>query len=577
MRIVTKETNQYSSISHQNINGIPKYRIILKFRSTTHQLMIKKIASQNFSITLIIIGVAILIISILPFTWNDLSIDVTQKANASKIAQYGDFIGGVVGSIFSLAGVILFYVALKEQREDFKTNTETLTLQKEELKLQRKELEETRKVFEKQSKTMTDQQNDNTFFNLLDNHSRVVESLKTGRLKTIPSGKKNRMDSYLTEPVSGYETIENVAAIWMNYMRKFSDSYENKRIIDFKLGDYEDFDSLINSYPEMITLYHELIHIHKFIQQRFEEKDQQFYSETLKNSMTLDELFVFQTIYSNFENTRDGVQLSPNYYKRYRYIDFDTCQLPVLKISNWTDQFDKEFVRVTVKKGFVKVAKLILYFRNEISRTYHLIEVLDITDLTERIGTHTHQFNLEKVLVQSALPIDQFPLDENFSFYNFKINIHLEIVSGENIFSSDFGISVDTRELSFDNNEKAYRLDRTEVFSINEELFDRNKNALINYHENIKPLSRILRKITAINSCLKSYFRQNPKVDESRPKELMDFFIKYGVFEKDYKKGGPIREILRELDEHDQLHLIPFVHVERKTKMTYWYFRRIKS
>lgn len=539
--------------------------------------MIKKITSQNFSIVLIIIGVAILFISILPFTWHDLSIDPSQKANTGKIAQYGDFIGGVVGSIFSLAGVILFYVALREQREDFRTNTEVLALQKDQLALQSKELEATRKVFEKQSKTLDFQQNDKTFFNLLDNHRRVVESLKTGKLKTIRSGKKNRTNSYLTEPVSGYEAIENVVAIWKNYLRKFTDSYENKRIIDFDQTDYDDFDSLMRTFQEMFTLYHELIHIHKFIQQRFEEKDQQFYADTLKNSMTLDELFVFQTIYANFENLHSGVQLTPSYYKLYRYIDFENCLLPVLKISSWTDQFDKEFVRFKLKKGSIKNAKLILYFRNDISRTYHLIEVLGVTNIMECIGENTHQFNLEKVLAQSALPIEGFPLNENFSFYNFKLNFHLDIVSGENVFSSDFGVSVSTQKLSFDNNEKAYRLNRTEVSSIDEEQFARNKNALTNYHDNIKPLSSIIGKITAINNSLKSYFQQNPKIDESRSKEVMDYFIKYGVFEKDYKKGGPIREILRKLDEHDQLHLIPFVHAERKTKMIYWYFRRIES
>ncbi|OFX75936.1 MAG: hypothetical protein A2X12_08210 [Bacteroidetes bacterium GWE2_29_8] len=75
-----------------------------------------------------------------------------------KVAQFGDFIGGIIGSLFSLAGVILFYVALKEQRKDININQENLKIQNtalhqqvEEFKAQKTELIETRKVYEEQT------------------------------------------------------------------------------------------------------------------------------------------------------------------------------------------------------------------------------------------------------------------------------------------------------------------------------------------------------------------------------------------------------------------------------------------
>lgn len=536
-----------------------------------------KITTQKFSIVLITIGVAILLIAILPFTWHDFSFDTSQKANTGKIAQYGDFIGGVVGSIFSLAGVILFYIALREQREDFRTNTKILALQKDQLALQSSELEATRKVFEKQSETLDYQQNDKTFFNLLDNHRRVVESLKTGRLKTIPSGKKNRMDSHLTEPVSGYETIENVATIWMKYLNKFTDSYESKRIIDFKLVDYEDFDSLINSYPEMVTLYHELIHIHKFIQQRFEEKDQQFYTDTLKNSMTLHELYIFQTIYANYYDLRDGVKLTPYYYKKYKYIDFSECELPIIKTNRWTDQFDKEFIRINFKKGNIQEAKFILYFHNEIRFTSHLIEVLDITGLIENMNDHSFQLNVEEILKKSALPIDELPRSEDFSFHNIHSYIHLKIKTINDMFYAEFEISMNIRDRNRNNENKSYELDKINLNTISQNQYLTNKKSLENKQNNLVKVAHILTKTSSINNSLKYYFSRNPETDEIRPKDIMPELIERKIFEKDYKKGSPIREILRELDKHDQLHLIPFVYAERKTKMTYWYFRRIKS
>ena len=57
-----------------------------------------------------------------------------KKINIEDTAQIGDFIGGILGPIWSLTGVVLFYLALRYQRED--------------LELQRTELKDTRKEFE---------------------------------------------------------------------------------------------------------------------------------------------------------------------------------------------------------------------------------------------------------------------------------------------------------------------------------------------------------------------------------------------------------------------------------------------
>ncbi|MDR6921227.1 Putative phage abortive infection protein [Chryseobacterium ureilyticum] len=82
------------------------------------------------------------------------------------MGQFGDFIGGFIGSLFSLAGVILFYVALKEQRRDININQMNLGLQTDalnqqvlEFKDQKEELVETRKVYEEQTKLIMEQTN----------------------------------------------------------------------------------------------------------------------------------------------------------------------------------------------------------------------------------------------------------------------------------------------------------------------------------------------------------------------------------------------------------------------------------
>ena len=81
-----------------------------------------------------------------------------------------------------------------------------------------------------------------------------------------------------------------------------------------------------------------------------------------------------------------------------------------------------------------------------------------------------------------------------------------------------------------------------------------------------------LSKIEKINTVIEEYFKANATLTIAPVKDLMLAFIKAGIFTKDNKKGLPIRLILRELDDSNQLALIPFVYAERHGEHTYWYF-----
>lgn len=86
-----------------------------------------------------------------------------------------------------------------------------------------------------------------------------------------------------------------------------------------------------------------------------------------------------------------------------------------------------------------------------------------------------------------------------------------------------------------------------------------------------------MEKINLINQTLKAYFEKHRSVLEIPAKDVMPEFIKAGIFVKDQKKGLPIRKVLRDLDTKNQLHLIPFVYADRKTKNVNWFFRRNTS
>lgn len=84
-------------------------------------------------------------------------------------------------------------------------------------------------------------------------------------------------------------------------------------------------------------------------------------------------------------------------------------------------------------------------------------------------------------------------------------------------------------------------------------------------------------KIDIINQVLADFFEKNKSIKSIPAKDMMKEFVDAGVFNKDYEREGlPIRRVLRELDDNNQLHLIPFVVVERKGKNRNWFFEPLK-
>jgi len=68
----------------------------------------------------ILIGSLIFFVYLIKLTTNYSLL--TGEINIEKTGQFGDFIGGVVGSIWSLTGVLLFFATLRLQSREFKEN-----------------------------------------------------------------------------------------------------------------------------------------------------------------------------------------------------------------------------------------------------------------------------------------------------------------------------------------------------------------------------------------------------------------------------------------------------------------------
>lgn len=79
-------------------------------------------------------------------------------------------------------------------------------------------------------------------------------------------------------------------------------------------------------------------------------------------------------------------------------------------------------------------------------------------------------------------------------------------------------------------------------------------------------------RIAHINQVLTAYFQKHSTEKIMPAKDMMPYFIQAGIFQKDHKNGLPIRNVLRALDNRQQLHQIPFAIAIRKQLNTYWYF-----
>lgn len=259
-----------------------------------------KILALVFIIAGIIISIFYLIL-IFSGLIND---DKTSFLQSTSIA--GDFVGGVVGSLWSLAGILLFYIALTYQTKEIKNQEAQIALQREELKNQITELKETRDVFLLQNF-------ENTFFNLLKYQRELVNNIKC---EIILGGVKEKIvgaqffefsrivlmrtyDFYLPDNrrQSSIENIKYVNDIY--YARQ--EIYELTELIrptqNDELRIRHCYDLYLKRFSDNINHYfRHLYSILKFIKQHEKDLEKyrvpEEYSRILRAQMTLAELFL---------------------------------------------------------------------------------------------------------------------------------------------------------------------------------------------------------------------------------------------------------------------------------------------
>lgn len=264
-----------------------------------------KLLSETNSKRLLWIGVILFFFGILIFIWKE-SFSLENRINSEKLAQLGDSIGGIIGSIWSLAGVILFYVALTEQRVDIRTNKKALEAQVKalnqqigEFELQRVELKETRKVFIEQSETLRIQRFENTFFQLLSLHHDLDDKLNFSKKRFQRGTDKYEKKEVL---IQAYRDLRDIIK-FSNQIREnngFGGITETPNIPETKeeassrLGlaynkfYYQDYNQTLSHY------FRNIYHVFKFIYKSdlIEKEKKQFYASLVRAQLSSEELFL---------------------------------------------------------------------------------------------------------------------------------------------------------------------------------------------------------------------------------------------------------------------------------------------
>lgn len=253
--------------------------------------LFQKFFSEKMSYTLSVIALSCIIIAAIIFLllgdWK-----FSWILNEEKIGQFGDFIGGVVGTLLAFVAAILYYVALREQRKDIAINQESARLQNEalikqieEFEKQKEELELTRKVYEQQSKTMAEQEKtmklqqfESNFYSMLELCMSIKNELN----------KKSKVADYFKEK---YDELYSFA--------------ENK--LETENHPPQRHSIVVSYYNELFLLYKgELSHYFKTIYRLIkiidsnlflDEKEKKFYCKIIRSQLSEYELLIMNYNY----------------------------------------------------------------------------------------------------------------------------------------------------------------------------------------------------------------------------------------------------------------------------------------
>lgn len=329
----------------------------------------EKHLSEKNSLKLVYIGFGLIAIGVVFFIWKEWDNVRYDEVDAAKIGQFGDFIGGVVGSIWALAGFILFYVALNKQKEDLEINRdalksqiEAMSLQTEEFKAQKEELEETRKTYIEQNKTQNLQRFENTFFNMLSLHHQIVDSIDLDYVDFMVRGSEyNHLLTLIDEKVwSGKDNYESRDV----FKKTYEHLYCLIKLDYIKVVDSQSLTPKLNN-----PLEYDFLSKLNFEQSKLEHNSIEFVSHFnsiynfIYEKVNTDFGHYFRNLYRLIkmidEQTFDEESVENDFKKKYYYTSIVRAQLSDFELSwlffNCLFEYGEKFKPLVEKYAFLKI------------------------------------------------------------------------------------------------------------------------------------------------------------------------------------------------------------------------------
>jgi len=186
----------------------------------------------------------------------------------------GDFYGGSVASIWSLAGLFFIYVAFLGQKQQLMHQQMEIMYSQIEVKYTRLELEGQKKEMIEQNNTLRQQKFENTFFQLLRNHQDIV----------------NGIDIRTHSSANGWVVSSQGRDCFTSFYKNFSGTLNPNMSLEITLEKYMTFYNLKQS--DLGHYFRNLYHILKFINnsKEIEETEKFKYTSLLRALLSSHEL-----------------------------------------------------------------------------------------------------------------------------------------------------------------------------------------------------------------------------------------------------------------------------------------------
>ena len=361
------------------------------------------------SIFLSLIGVGALIWFLTRLFCYDGHYNSDNKINLSNAGLIGDFIGGLVGTIFSIIGILLLY---------------------ETLALQRKEFKETRKVLMKE-------QFENTYFALINFYQDALGKISEKITPIIG-------EPYIISDLEYFEYKREF--LYLNFTPTKSILKDSKSIKTAYTNFY------LQNKTSLSIYFRTLYRIYKFIDESdFDSFTKMEYAKIFRAQLNQDELFfIYYNAYSNFGEKSRGLINKFNLTKH----------LPLFSKLEYKDFADKlnEVEKNSVEKIFEDLKNRIKVKIQSKQFTYHYFDYLkkrfkmtivlnevelkitltinkdipfDYTDLVDGYGLHN--FTEEDIETMLKIFLKDIFEYSNFKLLNTSLKHNTSIESKENV------------------------------------------------------------------------------------------------------------------------------------------------